>query len=149
MLIVIMFLLIVGQGILAAGACAAEQASKAAAKDMKKQHQTMLTVGAQWNKAKQALAKGDFQSAEPAVTKLIDAAPNVEKFQPHRNPEKREQLIEYGRAFVASLDQLKSAVATRNVAATDELIKAVDKTCSQCHTAFGGGHQHSPKSKGR
>jgi hypothetical protein len=143
MLIVIMFVLIAGQGIITTGASAAEQASKAAVIGMKEQHQIMQTLGAQWSKAKQALVKKDFHTAHRAVQKMVDVAPNIENLQPHRNPEKREEFIEYSKAFTRSLTQLKRAVFAEDAAASAELVKEIDNTCNQCHTVFGGGHQHS------
>ena len=149
MLTVIMCLLIVGQGIAATSACAAEQAGKATPIDMGQQHQTMQTLGAEWNKAKQALVKKDFHIAHRAVDKMLDVAPNIENFQLHRNPEKREEFIEYYKAFATSLNQLKRTAFAKDAAASAELVKDIGNTCNQCHTAFGGGHQYSPKSKGR
>jgi hypothetical protein len=134
---------VTASGLAVPAANAAERADRPQAIDMKKQHQTMKTIGAQWTKAKQALAKGEFQAAEPAIRKLIDVAPNVERFQLHRSPEKRDQFLEYYKSFVVSLDQLRNAAASNDRALSGDIIKAVDRTCTQCHAVFGGGHHHA------
>jgi hypothetical protein len=101
----------------------AEEGKTPTGLDMKSQHQTMKAVDTQWNRAKKALSVKDYTAAEEAVQQMLHIAPNVERFRPHRNPDKRGQFVERNSDFVKHLSHLKDEIAAKDRSKTTDLTK--------------------------
>ena len=120
----------------------AADGAKAGTLSMKQQHETMEALDRQWTKVRDAVTKGDRETASRGIAfmerKLV---PDTAKLRPHRNPEKRDQYIRFHEEFVGSLKRLQTAVATEDgLRAAPELVKAVEGSCEKCHDMFAGGH---------
>ncbi len=117
----------------------AEDANKSLDLTKENQHQTMKVLDAEWKKA---FHSKDYDAAMKAVQRMEAVAPNLEGFELPKDPEKYSQFKKYSVDLAGYLALLKDAIAARDAKAVTHLTEAIQTTCNQCHTTFGGGHKH-------
>jgi hypothetical protein len=110
---------------------------------MKRQHETMEILDRQWTKVKDEVNKEDFAAASRGITFMEQRlAPDIAKFRPHRNVEKRDQYLQYYGDFIQRLRLLRNAVSAKDAPRMTPAgsVKGVEDSCTQCHDLFAGGH---------
>lgn len=115
---------------------AADGARHTPASDMKAQHHTMETIDREWRKIGKALENKDAAAGVKAADTILRVAPNIEKFMPHRNPDKRDRFMDYYGMFLRQLIEFRTALAQGNIVGASAISGEAEKTCGRCHALF-------------
>lgn len=140
--ILIMVLFFVSEGVFVPRAGAISQGKVSAGFNMKRQHEAMNLLDAQWAEVKRALEKNDFRAASEGVSKMERTSADIHKFRLHRNAKRRDEFMRYNKTFAKNLAQLRQATGAEDQSASEKLMSSVEESCNTCHAKFLGGHSH-------
>jgi len=103
---------------------------------MLRQHHSMLTTQAEWDKAKKAVKAGSTADAISPVMKMDFLAKDLDRFMLHKHPEKRPDFLKKAAAYKKLLNEFKRDGEIGDAIAIKKLIPGIDKACKGCHDAF-------------
>jgi cytochrome c556 len=131
-----MSLFLIGSGAAFAGTSGRKHAGHTMSPEMKKQHETMTTIGKQWKACKNALNDNNFKDAGIAVETIIEAASEIDNFKLHKNTDNHKQFSEQCNAVREKIIKLNDVIKTRDVNAAENIANTVEESCRQCHIKF-------------